>query len=148
MRAKEYKTYVDVETGAVYQKPVKLGDALYVPKPSLYEITFDQAKRILAGEPLAAVIRDGIEAKVTADLEAVMAKGRKPAEEAPVPEVARATEPAEPEAVAPPDLAAELEGLRSEKDVDAFAQRAGIAIPDEYDKFTTKKEYLKTVLAD
>ena len=76
-RAKEFKIYVDINTGIVYEKPVKLAGVTFSIKKKFYEINRDQADRIEAGEPLGEVIREGVEAKIVAEVEAAVKKDTK-----------------------------------------------------------------------
>ncbi|HET6456126.1 MAG TPA: hypothetical protein VFI02_17100, partial [Armatimonadota bacterium] len=60
MRSRDNKMFVNIKTGVVYHKPVKVNGVKYEPKKDFYEITPEQAERLAAGEPLRAVLRDGI----------------------------------------------------------------------------------------
>lgn len=144
MRSKEDKLYVNIKTGVVYHKPVKVNGLKYEPPKDFYEITPEQSLRISNGEPLRSVLREGIRAKVEAELADTL-KDKAP--EAP-------TEPAAPEAppAAPtvPDLDAddemEVESFTTHKDIDAFAALKGIEIPAGCTNMQMKKDFIKTAL--
>jgi len=64
MRSTENKLYVNIKTGVVYHKPVKVNGLAFEPPKSFYEITEAQAARIEKGEPLRTVLREGIREEV------------------------------------------------------------------------------------
>ena len=148
--AQKFKCYVDVKTGCVYHKPVKIAGVEYVPKSNLYEITEEQAVELLEnGVPLREVIRRSAEAKIEAEVDHILNPET-------VPEIPEDLEPTKPEPVARPkvepstnETSDELEilaSLRSKADVVKFAGDNEITIPEEHESFTAIKSYLTSAL--
>jgi hypothetical protein len=143
MRSKENKLYVNIKTGVVYHKPVKVNGVKFEPSKDFYEITAEQAKRLDAGESLRAVLREGIREKVESELASTLKEGSAPAVAPEVPVV-----PVAP--AAPLDLDAdtedEVEGFTTHKEIDAFAAAKGLEIPADCTTMQTKKDFIKTAL--
>ena len=74
MRAAQNKLYVNINTGAIYHKPVQVNGVDFEIKKKFYEISEAQAARLEKGEALGEVIREGIEAKITAEVEKTVEK--------------------------------------------------------------------------
>lgn len=143
MRSKADKLYVNIKTGMVYHKPVKVNGLKYDPPKDFYEITPEQAARIDKGEPLRTVLRAGIRAKVEAELAGTI-KDETPAADEP------AETPKAPDVPPVPDLDAaeevEVEAFTTHKDIDAYAVSKGLEIPSDCTTMQLKKDFIKTAL--
>ena len=131
MRSPKNKLYVNIKTGVVYHKPVKVNGIAYEPPKDFYEINEAQAARISAGEPVRSVLREGIREKVEAELEAM------------IPE-APAEAPAEaPEADEEED---KVEAMSTHREINAYAAAKGLEIPSECTTVQSKKDFINTAL--
>ena len=146
--AQEFKKYVNINNGVLCSRPVEVNGEPF-PAPSfLYEITEDQATRLNSGEALADVIREGVEAKIQAEVEGLMHTPEPAPEEVKPTTKPKAKAKKAPAVAESTDIADTLAGLKTSAKLDDFAKAQGVDIPSEYATVEDKKEFLATVLLD
>jgi hypothetical protein len=132
MKARNNKLYVDINTGEVFHKPVKINGVDFEIKPKFYEITESQAARLLDGEPLGEVIREGVEAKIMAEVEKTVKK-----------KIPAALDiEAEDDINIDPEI---LRAIMSKDDILKFAKDSGVTLPKDVKSFSEIKKYLKSL---
>jgi len=134
MKARANKLYVDINTGEVFRKPVKVNGVDFTIKKKFYEITQKQADRLFDGEPLGEVIREGVEAKIMAEVEKTVKKT--------LPETLKEVEEVDEDPVVDQEI---LRAIMSKEDIVKFAKDSGVTLPKGVESFTEIKKYLKSL---